>query len=170
MKTENLEMLLLDRALGQLAPEVAEMVDEHLARDPAAARCAEEWAATLQLARATVAAENFQVGDSGAGLARVRRAWRWRSAGVEVMKLAACVALGLAAGWAMRAPRSMPAAITVAGPVRVRAMSPSPSPAAAFWIAARREAEANRRGGEASPRTTVDWGKIDRIGTTKDSR
>jgi hypothetical protein len=52
MNKEMLERLLLDRALGQLAPDVEELLQEQLLVDPAAARMADELAATVTLATA----------------------------------------------------------------------------------------------------------------------
>ena len=38
MKTETLETLLIDRALGALSPEVAELLESHLIQNPDAVR------------------------------------------------------------------------------------------------------------------------------------
>ncbi len=50
MNTESLEALLLDRALGQLSPEVELLLAEHLASRPEAARTAAELSETVALA------------------------------------------------------------------------------------------------------------------------
>ncbi len=50
MKTEALENLLIDRALGQLAPEVEALLSEHLATHPAAAQSAAELGEIVALA------------------------------------------------------------------------------------------------------------------------
>ena len=55
MKTETLEFLLIDRAMRELPPATAELLDEYLAQNPAAARSAEPVFATLELARQAVA-------------------------------------------------------------------------------------------------------------------
>lgn len=43
MKPEQLESLLMDRALGELEPEVAALLDEYLREHPEAQREAEQW-------------------------------------------------------------------------------------------------------------------------------
>jgi len=52
MKTETLEALLIDRALGHLTPEMDELLGEHLAANPATARLAAELQETVTLAAA----------------------------------------------------------------------------------------------------------------------
>jgi hypothetical protein len=49
MKTETLEALLIDRALGHLTPEMLELFDEHLAANPGAARLAVQLQETVAL-------------------------------------------------------------------------------------------------------------------------
>lgn len=55
MKPETLEALLLDHAMGELSPEVAELLETHFAHSPEAARQADRLAATVQQARQAVA-------------------------------------------------------------------------------------------------------------------
>jgi anti-sigma factor RsiW len=50
MNTESLEALLIDRALGQLSPEVEQLLAEYLASRPEAAHLAAELAETVALA------------------------------------------------------------------------------------------------------------------------
>ena len=50
MNAETLEALLIDRALGQLSPEVEVLLAEHLATHPEAAHTAAELAETVALA------------------------------------------------------------------------------------------------------------------------
>lgn len=50
MNAETLEALLIDRALGQLSPEVEVLLAEHLATHPEAAHSAAELAETVALA------------------------------------------------------------------------------------------------------------------------
>ena len=50
MKTETLEALLIDRALGHLTPEMDELLGEHLAANPDTARLAAELQETVTLA------------------------------------------------------------------------------------------------------------------------
>jgi|SRR5678815_2652061 hypothetical protein len=54
MKTETLEALLIDRALGHLTPEMDELLAEHLAANPATARLAAELQETVTLAVAAL--------------------------------------------------------------------------------------------------------------------
>ena len=54
MKHEALENLLIDRALGQLSPEVEALLSEHLATNPAAAQSAAELAEIVALATAAM--------------------------------------------------------------------------------------------------------------------
>lgn len=54
MNSETLETLLIDRALGQLSPEVEVLLGERLATDPAAARIAEQLRETVALAAAAL--------------------------------------------------------------------------------------------------------------------
>lgn len=111
MKPELLQPLLLDRALGELSPEVAALLDEHLARDPQAARHAAELDHTLVAARAITrldAVAPVPALDSARlhQLAQSDRAAARRS---QWFRLAACLALGGAAGWLAR-PLSAPPA------------------------------------------------------------
>ena len=79
MKTETLEMLLLDQAMGELRPEVAELLEAHLTRTPKAARQAAGLAATIQLARQATALtpEAPRRPLAVARLRKVQTAMRW---------------------------------------------------------------------------------------------
>ena len=111
MKPENLETLLLDRALGELPPAVMELLDEHLTRNPDAAHHADTLTATLQLARQAVALphEMTQRPLEMDTFRRARQTWRWRGLMRETLRLAACAVLGLTLGWYAHAPRPAPA-------------------------------------------------------------
>jgi hypothetical protein len=155
MKNETLELLLLDRALGQLAPETAELVEEYLAQNPAAAVHATALSDTVGLARTTVRRDDAGPGRPEAdGWARVSRAERWRTVAAQGWKLAACVAVGIAVGWAAHrpVPETGPVVAWVQPPVHARKTAEE-NPAAAFWIAERRAAAANDRA--AQPRTAM---------------
>jgi anti-sigma factor RsiW len=112
MKPENLETLMLDRALGELPPAVMELLDEYLTRNPDAGRHADTLTATLQLARQAVALppETPQRPLEMDTLRRAQRTWRWRGLTQEALRLAACAVLGLALGWYAHASRPTPAA------------------------------------------------------------
>jgi hypothetical protein len=111
MKPENLETLLLDRALGELPPAVTELLDEFLTQNPDAARHADTLTNTLQLARQAVALphEMPQRPLEMDTLRRARQTWRWRRLTREALRLAACAVLGLTLGWYAHALRPAPA-------------------------------------------------------------
>ena len=142
MKPELLESLLLDRTLGELTPAVAALLEAHLAHDPVAARRAAEFDATLQLARASVALPR-ETPRQPLDLDRLRReqpAPRAAGRRMEMLRLAACLALGLAGGWLFRHPPSVP---TPAAPVVVALAPNRPTdPATHFWSIARFAPEA----------------------------
>ena len=101
MRPESLEALLLDYALGQLSPEVAELIEGDLAQSPEAAKQAHGLASTLQLARQATTV-TLEAPQRPLALERLRRArvtnrrrvviWEW-------VRLAACVLIGLTLGW-----------------------------------------------------------------------
>jgi hypothetical protein len=156
MKPENLELLLLDRALGQLPPETAELLEEHLRGNPSAATRASALAVTVSRARTAVCSGAVAADAPLSGWARARRTARWRAWTAQGWKLAACVALGLMLGWSLRRPAHAPVAVASFTPAtqshagRSRALNP----AAAFWIAERRAAEANDR---VPPPKALPW-------------
>lgn len=134
MNLELLEPLLRDRALGELSPAVAALLDAHLASDPVAARRAAELADTIGLARTAVATpllapqrslEIARLQDhSPVSRATVRR--------TEVLALAACLTLGLGLGWWLRTARNP--APTPPPLVVTRAVLPQPAePTPRFW-------------------------------------
>jgi anti-sigma factor RsiW len=57
MKSDVLERLLIDRAAGELSPDVAELLEDHLQHEPAARRAAGEIAETFRLARVALVKE-----------------------------------------------------------------------------------------------------------------
>ena len=146
MKPELLETLLLDRALGELAPEVAALLDAHLAQHPDAAHRATELAATLSLAHtatATPAAAPHRPLD----VTRLRHTYRAQHSATrpfELLRLAACLALGLGLGWLARTPPPY-VEIAAALPHHAPLAAPAPTPAAesptGFWSVARLVAE-----------------------------
>jgi anti-sigma factor RsiW len=138
MNDEILETLLLDHALGELSPEVVALLGAHLALDPAANRRAAELAETLRLTRAAVATP-LAPPSRKLDLERVRQAQRhaWSSARrTEVLRLAACLLLGLGVGWSVRTLSTT--ADFVAPPIAVAPMrSAKPEPSVHFWSVAR---------------------------------
>ena len=167
MKPENLETLLLDRALGQLAPEVEDLLDAHVARDPAAARRAEALASTVSLARRAATRQAVPPPRAARGedaqWRRVRRSLRWRAAGRDGLKLAAGLMLGLALMWFARMPSGRPVAAVTFASAPTRAVSEGRAvvlSAPTFWSAARIAAEAQRSAASAEKnryRSQVRW-------------
>ena len=159
MKSENLETLLLDRALGELPPAVRELLDEYLTRNSDAAREADALAATLQLARQAVALppETPRRPLKMDTFHRARQTWRWRRLTREALRLAACAVLGLALGWYAHASR--PASVLAQTPraesAAMRAVPAEPSSggtaaAPRFWSLAKLQAEQRSRPASAS--------------------
>jgi len=143
MKPETLESLLIDQALGGLSPDVDELLTAHLVLAPAAARQAGRLAATVQQAREAVAAP-LAVPQRPLAVGRLQsalKAQRWRVLAGEGMRLAACLALGLALGWMGHSVRR--GAPVAAAPLPVRPATagtePSAPPAAGFWSLAKLE-------------------------------
>jgi hypothetical protein len=159
MKPENLETLLLDRALGELSPAVVELLDEYLTRNPDAARQADTLTATLLLARQAVVLPS-EAPPSPLSTVRLRQAqqtWRWRGLTREALRLAACAVLGLTLGWYAHAPRSTSALAQTSLPeptvVRAVPVEPSSGDTATplrFWSLAKLQAEQRARPASAS--------------------
>ncbi|MBL9203733.1 MAG: hypothetical protein JNN01_01510 [Opitutaceae bacterium] len=106
MKPEHLESLLLDRALGELSPAVADLLEAHLARDPEAARRAADFDVTVGAARQALHSTPA-VAPPPFDRARFERAGsgnRLIGRRTELLRLAACLAVGLGAGWLLRQP------------------------------------------------------------------
>lgn len=100
MKKESLDMLLVDRALGELSPEVAELLEEYFATHPNAAVSAHEVEEVLDRVR-----EFAQRDMAPRTEALPRHKWRevLRSAQVRiwfprVVGLAACLVVGVLIG------------------------------------------------------------------------
>ena len=123
MTPENLETLLLDRALGELPPAVLELLDEYLTRNPDAARQADVLTATLEFARQAVAMpqENPPRPLATDVLRRDQQMRRWRGLTREALRLAVCAVLGLTLGWYAHASHAAP----------VLAQTPRPEPTVA---------------------------------------
>lgn len=107
MKPETLKGLLIDRALDELEPETAELLEAYLAQDPRAAVDAAAWARTWELSRfASTTPANRQEDqanrrDRGGGFpASLRAPLRARSwVRQERLRLAACLVVGVGLGW-----------------------------------------------------------------------
>ena len=168
MKTETLEMLLLDQAMGELRPEVAELLEAHLTRTPKAARQAAGLAATIQLARQATALtpEAPRRPLAVARLRKVQTAMRWRTAAWELTRMAACAVLGLILGWQGHINRGQPVAAMArpAGnpdlPAMVAEGEQVPASRTDFWsLANLGEAQRERQSGSSRPgsRYRLHW-------------
>ena len=102
MKPESLEGLLIDRALGELSPEVAELLNAYLSANPRAAKKATAWTETWRLARNAMASD---VDARRQPLPKLkphgRNSWNWRVRRTELLRLAACLIIGVTAGWGL---------------------------------------------------------------------
>ena len=118
MNAETLEALLIDRALGQLSPEVEVLLAEHLAANPATARAATELSETVALAATALKqpALRLELPPPAVAMFPPRR-------GRRVLALAASFAAG--AGVALFALRGI-----APQPVAPLAHLPAPAPAA----------------------------------------
>jgi anti-sigma factor RsiW len=139
MNREHLDSLLVDRAFGELPPAVAALLEAHLALDPAAARRAAEFTATVNLATESVATP-VAPPPPALDLGRLRRSRFTVLAALrrtELLAFAACLALGLGLGWFAR-PTPTPAS-----PGMAALSSPVPSvtvpaePRSTFWSVSR---------------------------------
>jgi len=126
MKSDVLERLLIDRAAGELAPDVEELLECHLQQEPAARREAAEIGETLRLARLALA------GLPAVALPAVRPSWR---AAPWAWAMAACFVCGLSLGiFAARGRGELPRAASA--PSReTAAMAAADEPG--FWSARR---------------------------------
>ncbi len=109
MNPETLENLLIDRAFGQLSPEVEALLSEHLAAHPDAAKTAAELGKTVALATAAM-----QLKEPALELPpRIIAGARWPRAH-RVLALAASFVLGAGTSYfvmrEMSAPRPLPVA------------------------------------------------------------
>jgi anti-sigma factor RsiW len=89
MKSDVLERLLIDRAAGELAPDVEELLEAHLQQEPAARREAAEIEETLRLARLALAGQKVVELPRARPFSRVP-SWAWA--------MAACFVCGLSLG------------------------------------------------------------------------
>ena len=102
MKTGILEALLIDRVLGELAPDVIELLDVHLASDQTAAALAAELVETWHVARLIEAESEVVRHHQLPPFTERPPGWLVRHRG-ELLRLAACVVLGVGMGWSFTA-------------------------------------------------------------------
>jgi anti-sigma factor RsiW len=163
MKTETLEALLLDHSLGELSPEVAELLETHLAHDPEAARQAAGLASTVERARQAMAVTQ-EAPHRPLAAVRLQQEWRAHRQWTfmwELARLAACVVLGLTLGWYGHTARKATVAATPA-PTLVAAVELPSAPESAndFWSLANLEAAQRERQpveGRTTSRYRLHW-------------
>ena len=143
MKGDVLERLLIDRAAGQLSPDVAELLEDHIQREPAARREAAEIDETLRLARlALVNTKVIPLPPRNRSLRVPMRAWA----------MAACFVCGLSLGiFAPRGGKVFPVAASGPPPRMTAALKPDDS---AFWSIRRIRTSA---AGEKKSEKIVVW-------------
>lgn len=146
MKPETLESLLIDRALGELGPEVSELLGSFLARTPEATRQAGQWEEAVRQARVATATLQPPPGLRDASWVRpALGAQRRRAITGAWIRMAACVALGLVLGWAgHRRPERAPVAAAPA-PATVPAGEAPAASGGDFWSLAKLEGARGRR-------------------------
>jgi hypothetical protein len=127
MKNETLERLLLDRALGQLAPDLEELLEEQCAMNPAAARSAEEFAEAVTWAKRVIT----RPVRTAVGQTDLRSSMQ-RENGRRLLALAASFVLGAVITFCgMRAwmlpQRQVASAVPSARPAEIARLSPAPA-------------------------------------------
>jgi anti-sigma factor RsiW len=121
MTSEALERLLIDRASGDLEPDVKELLEAHLEHDPAARKEAREIEETLRLARRALADQKV------VPLPQSRPSWRVPS---WAWAMAACFICGLFLGiFGARERSAAPSIAFVPAPTTVAESG--------FWSASR---------------------------------
>ena len=127
MNSDVLERLLIDHEAGELSPDVEQLLEHHLRRDPMASQEAAEIAQTLRLAKRALAGEPV-VALPGRRPALLFNSWAWG--------VAACVACaGLLGAIALRERPSSPRFAT-SFPVQQIAVAPR-AEEPGFWSARR---------------------------------
>lgn len=107
MKQESLDALLIDRALGELSPEVTELLEEYLVLDRKAAADAHVFDETLAQAKAAamrdVAPPAQALPRLSLEVASAKRQWftwpQWAA-------VATCLLVGIVLGYQLKAPTS----------------------------------------------------------------
>lgn len=149
MKPETLDALLLDRAFGELTPEVGELLDAYVDSDPGRIARAERMLITVACARSALAAGPAEqpslVRNTQSPWGTIVR----RERAAEILRLAACVLFGGALGWgafALHSPEGRASGRAVSSQVAATPSTPGRG-ASAFWAVdtARGEGTAGRR-------------------------
>jgi anti-sigma factor RsiW len=145
MKSEVLERLLIDRAAGQLSPDVAELLEARLQHEPAARRDAAEIAETLRLARLALAGRRVvALPASRPSRPRAVSIWAWA--------MAACFVCGLSLG--IFAARGVNDSHSVASAPAYQTAATT-ADESGFWSVRRLRAALPRVGGK--PENSIVW-------------
>jgi hypothetical protein len=157
MKTENLEALLIDRAMGELPTATAELLEEYLGSNPALLAKASELSGILRQAGEAMHADgSYELRPfPREAIAHEQRVVHWRRGIFKTMKLAACVALGLSLGWfgkPVREASALPPAVLVKPQHNHAAPEAKVGSDESFWSLARYEAR--RKAAEPSDRVS----------------
>jgi anti-sigma factor RsiW len=126
MKSDVLERLLIDRGAGELSPDVEELLEAHLEREPAARREAAEIEETLRLAKLALAGRPV-VPLPRPQPSRRLPSWAWA--------MAACFVCGLSLGIFVARARTAPPR-TASAPGRETAVTTA-AHESGFWSARR---------------------------------
>jgi anti-sigma factor RsiW len=126
MKSDVLERLLIDRAAGELSPDVEELLEAHLQREPEAKREAAEIEETLRLARLALAGEKVVKLPKSRPMSRVPT-WAWA--------MAACFVCGLSLGIFGVRDKNAPTRAAVFANHEVAVIKPADE--SSFWSARR---------------------------------
>jgi anti-sigma factor RsiW len=171
MKPETLESLMIDRALNELPPEVAELLDAYVAQNPAVEAAAAQLGEAVKLAHQAVAVPNDAphsglVPNLRPGLRRESWLNWFRVPRIELARLAAGLALGLALGWMLpsmwrtsevgQTPSSVRYMMADARPATVRNTAPE------FWSLAAVVAQRQARTEASRPvaRNLLPWDSL----------
>lgn len=119
MKTESLQALLADRELGELDPEVADLLDAHLAACPEARREAEAMARTVATVRAAFRSQPGVAAVRPSPSHRLLAGRPWPRILVQAAGIALLLGLGAAAGYLAGASATGLPATTLASAVPV---------------------------------------------------
>lgn len=168
MKPETIESLLIDRALNEVSPEVVELLDAYLAQNPSAAAGVAQIGDAIELARQAVAVPDKALQRGFAVEPAQRRSWLdwFQVPRIELVRLAACLALGLALGLAVPSVWRMPTTVYAPSPARYVVASARTERAddstSQFWSLAALAAERQVRSeaGRATKHDRLQWDSL----------
>ena len=168
MKPETLESLLIDRTLKELAPEVGELLDAYLAQNPAAAATASQFEETVDLARRAVPVPK-EVPCRKPAIEPVSRPtwWDWFAVPrIELVRLACCLALGLALGLSVSSLWKVPVVVSAPSAKPIVMANASGNGAdrssAQFWSLTEVAADRQKRSqaNQAANRERLQWDSL----------